>query len=130
MKRSATTGFTLVELLIVIVIMCILAVIAIPKFMSTKSNAYIVTMKSDLRNLATADAAYFSDSSTYVVYGDTTKLKMRPSAGVSAPVVTVGPSYWSATVTHSQVPTIRCGISVSTVNTVVATAGDGEPACQ
>ena len=130
MKTSSPAGFTLIELMVVVVIMSVLAAIAIPKYMSTKSNAYIVTMKSDLRNLATAEAAYFSDSSKYVVYGDTTKLKMRPSAGVSAPVVAVGPSYWSATVTHSQLPTIRCGISVSTVNTVVATAGDGEPACQ
>ncbi|HJQ66607.1 MAG TPA: prepilin-type N-terminal cleavage/methylation domain-containing protein, partial [Gemmatimonadales bacterium] len=48
-------GFTLIELLIVVVIIGILASIAIPKFVNTKEKAYIASMKSDLRNLATAE---------------------------------------------------------------------------
>src|SRR2546427_8870100 len=59
MKR---TGFTLIELLIVIVIIGLLAAIAIPKFANTKEKAYLASMKSDLRNLVTADEAYFADS--------------------------------------------------------------------
>ena len=50
-------GFTLIELLIVVVIIGILAAIAIPKFASTKEKAYLASMKSDLRNLATAQEA-------------------------------------------------------------------------
>jgi hypothetical protein len=65
-----------------------------------------------------------------VVYGDTTKLKFKPSTGVSTPVVVVGAGYWSATVTHSQIPNFTCGIGVNTQNTVVTAAGDGEPACK
>src|SRR3979490_2681247 len=65
MSNRARRGFTLIELLIVVVIIGILAAIAIPKFANTKSKAYIAAMKSDLRNLVTAEEAFFSDSSKY-----------------------------------------------------------------
>src|SRR5262245_61367198 len=59
------TGFTLIELLIVVVIIGILAAIAIPKFQATKGKAYYAGMRSDLRNLATAEEAYFYDHAAY-----------------------------------------------------------------
>ena len=130
MKSTLRKGFTLIELLIVVVIIGILAAIAIPKFANTKTKAYTAAMKSDLRNLVTAEESFFSDSTSYVVYGDTTKLKFKPSTGVSTPVIAIGAGYWSATVTHSQILNFTCGIGVNTVNTIVNTAGDGEPACR
>jgi len=59
---SNRKGFTLIELLIVVVIIGILAAIAIPKFASTKEKAYLASMKSDLRNGATAQEGYFADN--------------------------------------------------------------------
>ena len=53
-------GFTLIELLIVVVIIGILAAIAIPKFANSKEKAYIAAMKSDLRNILTAQENYLA----------------------------------------------------------------------
>jgi prepilin-type N-terminal cleavage/methylation domain-containing protein len=130
MQRTLKKGFTLIELLIVVVIIGILASIAIPKFANTKMKAYTAAMKSDLRNLVTAEESFFSDSVTYIVYGDTTKLKFKPSTGVSTPNITIGQGYWSATVTHNQMPNFTCAIGVNTVNPLVSAAGDGEPTCK
>ena len=122
-------GFTLIELLIVVVIIGILAAIAIPKFASTKGKAYVTAMKSDLRNLVTAEEAFFSDSSKYTA--TITDLKYQKSAGVNTPTLQAGSGYWFATVTHSQLPaTQECGISMNTTNPTVSGANDGEPACK
>ena len=126
----ARKGFTLIELLIVVVIIGILAAIAIPKFANTKSKAYVTAMKSDLRNLVTAEEAFFSDS-TYYTTGTNlvSRNGFKNSSGVGVPVVVTGAGYWTATVTHSQLSGATCGIGVNTTNPIITTAGDGEPSC-
>ena len=128
MPQNTRQGFTLIELLIVIVIIGILAAIAIPKFASTKEKAYIAQMKSDLRNLVTAEEAFFVDSVKYT--STITQLKYKPSTGVWTPTITIGAGFWTASVTHTAVAGKTCEIAVNTANVLVPTSGDGEPVCK
>jgi Tfp pilus assembly protein PilE len=56
----------LIELLIVVVVIGILASIAIPQFARVKERSFNSAAKSDLRNLMTAEEAYFSEYQAYL----------------------------------------------------------------
>jgi type IV pilus assembly protein PilA len=122
-------GFTVIELLIVIVIIGILAAIAIPKFAGSKDRDYASAMTTDLRNLVTAEEAFFADSTKYT--NNLSSLKFQSTSGVNAPTITLGPSAkaWSAVVTHTKTTT-KCGIGVNTINPVATSDSSGTPQCK
>jgi type IV pilus assembly protein PilA len=103
--RRGEYGFTLIELLIVVVIIGILAAIAIPKFAATKEQAGVAQMKSDLRNLATAQEAYDGDFSSF--YGGSVPssvLVYSPSQGISITITEATVAGWAATASTALTP--------------------------
>jgi len=121
-------GFTLIELLIVVVIIGLLATIAIPKFSNTKEKAYVGAMKSDLRNLATAEEAFFYDSTKY-----TTNLALmnnfNPSAGVSMSLNATA-SGWSASTTSAFAPARQCALFSGNAAPLSPATVEGRITCQ
>jgi general secretion pathway protein G len=59
--REATDGFTLVELMVVMLIIAVLAAIAIPSYLSSIKAAREAVLKEDLHVLRQAIDAYTSD---------------------------------------------------------------------
>jgi general secretion pathway protein G len=98
-KRSGEGGFTLVELLIVIVILGILAAIVVLAIGGLKDTAQSANCKAGLNTIKSAEDAYFAQNNTYGTMGQLTGganklLKTDPSAdlsigGVSATAYTV-----------------------------------------
>ncbi len=66
-ERKTQKGFTLIELMIVIVIICILAAIILPRLSATKAQARRASCKSNLRVLQTALAEYYTRQGEYPV---------------------------------------------------------------
>jgi prepilin-type N-terminal cleavage/methylation domain-containing protein len=65
LRLQNQSGFTLIELLVVVAIIGILAAIAIPQFAAYRKRGHEAQVKSDLRNAAVAEEAYFAANSTY-----------------------------------------------------------------
>jgi prepilin-type N-terminal cleavage/methylation domain-containing protein len=129
MPSSNRRGFTLIELLIVVVIIGVLAAIAVPKFQNTKGKANAASLRADLRNLVTAEEAYFYDNSSYTT--DITALNIRMTTGVTVTfgTATATAAGWSAKVTHPLAFPIECAVFFGSVPALAPASNEGLLAC-
>jgi type II secretory pathway pseudopilin PulG len=114
--------------LIVVCIIGILSMIAIPKFSTSKGKAEAAALRSDLRNLATAEEAYFYDNSTYTP--NVGSLQYSTSPGVTVTVATATGSGWSAKATSPQAFPGTCAVFYGSVTPVSPASVEGVVACQ
>ena len=64
-RRSSEAGFTLIELMIVVVIIGILAAVGIPMYINFQENAKVGRTASELRSLSQAFVAYYASTGSY-----------------------------------------------------------------
>src|SRR4051795_12475232 len=64
-RHADEGGFTLIELMVVVLIIAILIAIAIPTFLGARQRAQDRAVQSNLRNALTAEKTYYTDNQTY-----------------------------------------------------------------
>jgi type IV pilus assembly protein PilA len=64
-RRDDDEGFTLIELMVVVLIIAILIAIAIPTFLGARQRAQDRAAQSNVRNAFTAEKTYYTDKQAY-----------------------------------------------------------------
>lgn len=122
MNRS---GFTLVELLVVMAVIGILATIAVPRFRDAQERAYVSAMQADLNQIRLAQEAYRTPPQTeYAGDIDDLGANYRASDGVTVTIDEADADEWSATATHAATDR-TCSYSTEDQVITCGEGGDG-----
>jgi type IV pilus assembly protein PilE len=103
MPNRSKAGFTLIELLIVVVIIGILATIAIPKFAATKDKSKLASVRTDLRNVMTAQEAYWADFGTFATIAQLQSATNYTFSSGNSAAISPSVSGYTATITNSTI---------------------------
>ena len=77
-REQDEKGFTLIELMVVVLIIAILIAIAIPTFLGARKKAQDRAAQSDVRNALTAEKTHYTDAQSYTEASATLEL-VEPS---------------------------------------------------
>src|SRR5256885_244533 len=128
--RGDDSGFTLVEVLTISVIIGILSSIATPVFLSQPAKAQTATAASDLRNTATAMESYFSDHGIYGTASELATDALAPSLSEGTTVIFVqhnGAAYCLAGLRNTDVPATYTALQSAALRWYDSGAGGLQP---
>jgi type IV pilus assembly protein PilA len=95
-RKSTSSGFTLLELIVVVAVLGILVAIAIQQFAIFRSRAVDTTMRSDLKNAALAMESYYGEFLEYPATVNVIQLfGYRKSSGITLTITVPSPSIFT-----------------------------------
>lgn len=111
--RPREAGFSLVEMLVVLGLISVLATVATVTLGGSTERAYVTTMQSDLRVVATAQEAYiertFAETGRASYASRMQDLDVNLSNGVQVRL-RGNATGWSARATHQRIPGVWCAM--------------------
>lgn len=126
------SGFTLIEMLVVLTLISILAGIATATLGGSSERAYVTTMQADLRGVVTAQEAYieqtFAETGTATYASSLGDLDLTLSNGVQIRL-RGNARGWSARATHQRVPGGRCAVFRGSIRAFPPASEEGRIAC-
>ena len=100
--QKTKNGFTLIELMVVVLVIAILATILLPRLSKARAQAEFASCKSTLRSLQTELAKHFALNGQYPITKDApAKLQVCPGDGSYSYHLDHGSFRWNATNTAS-----------------------------
>jgi prepilin-type N-terminal cleavage/methylation domain-containing protein len=126
-RVPSRAGFTLVEILVVVVVLLVLVSLVVPRFQRYKAKAYTGSIMNDLRKLAVAQEDYFALHAHYAPATESLQVVFSPGVQIT---VQGGEFGWSGIGTHPLAQPLRCAVYWGKADPPPPAKSEGQVTCE